>query len=498
MKTHIIYLDQEDNLVSITDKLSWGKAQRVLLVFPPSPCFKIQKIELLLIKRATKKMGFLLGIVSRKKNIKKLALEVGIPVFKSIKYAQRKKWKAPVSYRYNHFSRKSVSEIKKKDFGFKTKEPDWMNFLWVRLLFFSLGVLSVLLVLILFIPSAKIKLNLQDQEQTIFLQIEANEAVEVVNLSGIIPVHTIDVSVEGTRLVKINTRTSVPDKYSIGKILFTNLTENKVGIPLGMIITRLDNSGIRFEVIEKGDLQGGVGQTIELPIRALTPGKAGNMEANSLGSLIGDIGTSLLANNPNPSYGGTDIMTKMANEIDRSELKDQLESDLRDEAIQSAQELLSEGDILFPETIKLEEIIKETYVPIAGQPGDRLSIDLKISYSIQYAEHSDLVMLGETVLNADLPEGYLPLSGDYIKFDLLKNPSTDSKGTTTLSLKAHRRVIREINSLKISGLINGLSAHDAYKFLNEEYGLDIRPVIVISPYWWNRVPIVPLRIAIED
>jgi len=498
MKTHIINLDQEDNLVSITDKLSWGKAQRVLLVFPPSPCLKIQKIELLLIKRATKKMGFLLGIVSRKKNIKKLALEVGIPVFKSIKYAQRKKWKAPVSYRYNHFSRKFVSEIRKKDFGFKTKEPDWMNFLWVRLLFFSLGVLSVLLILILFIPSAKIKLNLQNQGQMMFLQITANEAVENVNLSGIIPVHTIDVSVEGTRLVNINTKTSVPDKYSVGKILFTNLTENKVVIQLGTIITRLDNSGIRFEVIEKGELPGGVGQTIELPIRALTPGKAGNMEANSLGSLIGDIGTSVSAINPNPSNGGTDIITKMASEIDRSELKDQMESDLRVKAIQSAQEQLAEGDILFPETIKLEEILKETYVPIAGQPGDRLCIDLKVSYTIQYAEHSDLVMLGETVLNAGLPEGYLPLPGDYIKFDLLNKPTTNSKGTTTLSLKAYRRIIREINSLKISSHIMGLSIHDAYQFLNEEYGLDIKPVIQISPSWWKRVPIVPLRIAITD
>jgi hypothetical protein len=245
-------------------------------------------------------------------------------------------------------------------------------------------------------------------------------------------------------------------------------------------------------------LPGGVGQTIELPIRALTPGKAGNMEANSLGSLIGDLGTSLSAINPDPSYGGTDSLTKMASVRDRSELKSQLESDLRVAAIQSAQEQLAEGDILFPETIKLGEILKETYVPIAGQPGDRLSMELKVTYSIQYAEHSDLVMLCETVLNAGLPEGYLPLSGDYIKFDLLKKPTTDSKGTTTLSLKAHRRIIREINNLKISGFIKGLSTHDAYKYLIEEYGLDIKPVIEISPLWWNRVPIVPLRIAVVN
>ena len=498
MKTHIIHLEQDDNVVSITDKLSWGKAQRVLLVYPPSLGLNLQKIDLLLIKRAAKRMGFSLGIVSRTKIVKMLAVEVSIPVFKSIKHAQRRTWTALYSDEKNFLSRKSVSEIMEKILKGKTKEPEWMNLLGVRLVLFSLGVLSVLLIFLLFIPSAKIKLNIQDQTQTMILHITADETVDIVNLSGIIPVNTKIVSVEGTHLVNINSRTNVPDKFSVGKIQFTNLTEKKIGIPLGSIIARLDNSGIRFDVTEKGDLTGGVGQTIELPIRALTPGEAGNMEANSLGSLIGDLGTSLLAINPDPTYGGTDRITKMANESDRSELFNLLESDLRVDALNSAQEQLSEGDIIFPKTVKIGEILNETYVPIAGQPGDRLSLELKISYTIQYAEYSDLVKLGESILKADLPEGYEPLSGGLIYFDLLKSPTTNSKGTTILSLRAHRKIIREIKPLNISRLVKGLSIHDTYEILEEVYGSEIKPAVEISPSWWLRLPIVTLRIAVVD
>ncbi len=498
MKTHIIHLDHDDNVVSITDKLSWGKAQRVLLVYPHSQGLNLRKIDLLLIKRAAKRMGFSLGIVSRTKSVKLLALEVRIPVFKSIKLAQRRTWAALSSGEKKFLFRKSATEIRKIGLEAKIKEPGWKNRIGVRLFFFSLGVLSVFLIILLFIPSAKIKLNLQAQTQMMIINLNVDETVDNVNLSGIIPVHKKNVTVEGIRLVNINSRTSLPDKYSVGKIFFTNLTENKVRIPLGLIISRLDKSGVRFEVIETGDLQAGVGQTIELPVRALTPGQAGNMEANSLGSIIGDLGTSLLAINPDPTFGGTDRIAKMANESDRNSLLSLLESDLRVEALKSAQEQLAKGDIILPETIKISEILKEIYVPIAGQPGDRLSLELRVSYSMQYTEYSDLVTLGETVLNAGLPAGYLPQVGDNIIFNLLKNPTTNSNGTTTLRLQAHRKIIKEINGFYITRLVKGLSTQEAYNIINEKFGPETKPVVELSPSWWPRLPIVTLRIAVFD
>jgi len=498
MKTHLIHLEQDDNVISITDKLSWGKAQRILLVYPSTSGLNLQKIDLLLIKRAAIKQGFSLGIVSRLNDVKSLAAALDIPVFKSIKHAQRITWAAFVSDGKNNIERKPAAEIRKMGLEAKTSEPKWRTFIGVRLFFFSLGVLAVLLIYLLFIPSANIKLNIPDHKQSITLAITTDETIEFVNLSGTIPVHINNIDVEGTRLASINSKTKVPDKFSVGKILFTNLTEAQIEIPLGTIIARLDNSGIRFETIEMGDLSAGIGQTIILPIRALTPGEAGNMEANSLGSLIGDLGSSVSAVNPEPSFGGTDRITNLAIESDRDELFSILEDDLKVKAIQASQAQLAEGNIIFPDTVMVEEVLEENYVPAIGQPGDRLSLDLKLLYSMQYAAYSDLVRIGEPALKAELPDGYVFSPGSSINFELLNKPTTNPNGTTTLTLQASQNINRAVNGLYIPQLVQGLSVQDSYKILEEKLGSEIKPVIEISPSWWPWLPIATLRIAVGN
>jgi len=495
MKTHLIHLDQDDNVNSIIDKLLWGKASRILLVFPTSPGFNLKKIDLLLIKRAAKKQGFSLAIVSRLNEVKLLASEVQIPVYKSINHAQRRTWTSEISD-ISIIERKSSEDI--KNFGMQAKlvEPAWKNLIGIRLLFFSLGVLAVLTLSLLFIPSATIKLDLPIYTQSITMKVIADENVDTVNLSGTVPIHIKKIEVEGTRLASVTTKANVPDKYSVGRILFTNLTASLVEIPLGTIISRLDNTGIRFETIEKGELQAGVGQTMLIPVRALTPGEAGNMQANSLGSLIGDLGSSISAINPDPVTGGTDKISIIASERDRNELFSFLESDLKTQAIQAAQDQLALGDIIFPDTVKIEEILEQVFVPAVGQPGDRLSLDLRLIYIMQYSSYSDLVQLSEPALKADLPDGYVPLADKPVVFNLLSGPTPYNDGTTGFSIQANRNIMRSVDQFYISQIVQGLSVEEAINILKEEYGQDSKPVVDISPSWWSWFPIVTLRIAI--
>jgi hypothetical protein len=496
MKTHIIHLEHHDNVISITDKLSWGKAQRVLLVYPSSRVLILQRIDLVLIQRAAKNMGFSIGLVSKSKDVRRLASELIIPVFKSIKDAQHRTWIANGLGKKKNYEWRPPKDIRSMGLEAKLKEPDWKSHIGIRLSFFSLGVLAVLVISLLFVPSAVIHLKLSDQIQSISMLVAANETVEDVNLLGTIPAHTISVDVEGSRLVNINSETKVPDKSATGKITFTNLTEEPVVIPAGTIVTRLDNAGIRFETTEKGEVAAGIGEKVDLSIRALTPGEVGNMEANSLGSLVGDLGTSLLAINPAPTYGATDRFTAMATKSDRSDLFNSLETELRLKAIQEAQALLPEGDIIFPDTVKIEVNLQENFVPAVGQPGDRLSLYLMLSYTMQYVEYSDLVRLAEPALNDGLPEGYIPVVDGSINIEILKQPSTNTLGTTNMNLQVSQEIRKEIDSLYLSRLVQGLTAIKAYKILEAKFGPDTKPLIEITPSWWPWLPIVALRIAI--
>jgi hypothetical protein len=496
MKTHIIHLDQDDNVVSITDKIAWGKAQRVLLIYPPSLDLKLQKIDFLLILRSAKKKGFSLALVSRVKNVKELAGELNIPVFRSIKNAQRRNWASSDSVIIDRSARQSSTDLRQIGLDAKPKGSKWKEQTGFRLFFFSMGVMAVLLISIIFIPSAVVHLDVTDKIQMENLEVTALDTIGIVNLSGVIPAYTLTIEVTGDRVVSVNTKTKIPDKYSVGVILFTNLTEGEIEIPLGTIITRLDNSGIRFETTQRGVVASGVGETLELPIRALTPGEVGNLEANSLGSLVGDLGASLSATNPESTFSGADRITNSPDQADRNGLFDMLEAELKIKAIQAAQDQLSEGVVIFPDTVKLENRLYEIYVPSAGQPGDRLALDLKLSYTLQYSTFTDLEKLGQATLNAGMPEGYVPLSESTIKFDLLSPPITNSLGGTTISFQVNQKIRKDISLIKISQLIQGASLEESYRILEEEFGEEIKPFVELSPSWWPWLPIVTLRIDI--
>lgn len=497
MKTHIIHLDHDDNVVSIKDKVSWGKAKRVLLIFPPSLDLNLQKIDLLLIQRASKKGGFSLGLVSRVKSLRKLADELKIPVFRSIKLAQRRTWEPVASNKVVRSLRKPVKDLRQFGLDIKPREPKWKEAIGFRLFFFSIGVMAVLIISIMFIPSADIQLNVTEHVQMETLEVIAVDSIGIVNLSGVIPAYTLTIAVSGERVVGVDTKTKIPDKFSVGIINFTNLTEGEIEIPVGTIISQIDNSGIRFETTQRGVVAPGIGNTVDVPIRAITPGEAGNLEAYSLGSLVGDLGASLSATNPAPTISGSDRIAFSPDQNDRNELFVLLESELKEKAIQDGRDQLSKGDIIFPDTIKLEDVLQEIYVPTAGQPGDRLALSLKLSYTMQYSAYSDLETLGQAALNAGLPEQFKPISGNSITFNLIDPPTTNSLGSTSLSLQVNQKIRRDISPTEITQLVQGLTLPKTHKILDEEWGDETEPVIDISPSWWPWLPIVPLRIDIS-
>jgi hypothetical protein len=496
MKAHIIQLDQHDNVLSISDKMSWGKAKRVLLVYPPSGELILRKIDLLLIQRAAQKMGFTISLVSIPKDIQKLANDLNIPFFRSINDAQRMKWKAR-SKKNIPYDPKPFYGLQKVHLDRKPKGSDWQSQVGARFIIFSIGVLAVILIALLFIPSAVIHLNLSEQRQSISFQVDANESVNDVNFTGSIPSDKISVEMEGTKQTNVFSQVEVPDKNAYGLIRFTNLSDEMVLIPAGTIVAQLNNPGIRFYTTVTGEVLAGSGNTIDVPIQALTAGKIGNLEVNSIGSLIGDLGIKLTVTNPEPTIGGTNLVTTKATETDRENLFNSLEAELRNQAIQKIRSSLVEGDIIFTDTILLEKTVEEVYVPTDDQPGEQLSLKLKLIYSIRYAEYSDLLKLAFPTLRSNLPSDYTEVNNSMV-IEPLGQPETNSTGTTIIEMEFTQRIKRIIDLISLSRLVQGVKLKEAYNLLHGKYENEMNPIIEIDPSWWPRLPIVPLRIVVLD
>ena len=495
MKTQVVHLELHDDVVSVRDKMSWAKTARILLVWPPRRRILERTLDLLLLQRHAAGLGAQLGLVTRSAEICRAAGELGIPFFKNIAEAQNKPWRKRTSHpkptrrnpRPDTFERRAEAS---------PPGPAWQANVATRLTFFTLGVLAVLAVVLLFIPSATVSLYPKLQTQELTLQVSASQSATSVNMAGSLPAHEISIVVEGSQFAQATGQASVPDKPAQGVVRFRNLTTTVVGIPAGTVIRTMTEPAVRFVTMQDGVAEGGVGKTIGIPVRAVDPGLAGNLAADTLVAIQGDLGTELAVANPEPTSGGTErtVATPAADE--RARLRAVLLADLRQQALDQFAQSLSPGDLPFPDTIKTSQTLNETYQPEEGQPGEILTLTMQVEISIEYVQASDLNMLAATALDAGLTNEMLPVA-DTMNIVITNKPASRAGGVTNFEIHASRTLKPNINLSSTTRALQGLSPIEAGQRLESMLPLDSPPQIQLVPSWWPWLPFLQFRITIN-
>jgi hypothetical protein len=495
MKTQVVHLELHDDVVSVRDKMSWAKTARILLVWPPRRRILERTLDLLLLQRHAAGLGAQLGLVTRSAEIRRAAGELGIPFFKNIAEAQNKPWRKRTSHpkptrrnpRPDTFERRAEAS---------PPGPAWQANVATRLTFFTLGVLAVLAVVLLFIPSATVSLYPKLQTQELTLQVSASQSATSVNMAGSLPAHEISIVVEGSQFAQATSQASVPDKPAQGVVRFRNLTTTVVGIPAGTVIRTMTEPAVRFVTMQDGVAEGGVGKTIDIPVRAVDPGLAGNLAADTLVAIQGDLGTELAVANPEPTSGGTERTVAMPAADERARLRAVLLADLRRQALDQFTQNLSPGDLPFPDTIKTSQTLNETYQPEEGQPGETLTLTMQVEISIEYVQASDLNMLAATALDAGLTNEMLPVA-DTMNIVITHKPASRAGGVTNFEIHASRTLKPNINLSSTTRALQGLSPIEAGQRLESMLPLDSPPQIQLVPSWWPWLPFLQFRITIN-
>ena len=495
MKTQVVHLELHDDVVSVRDKMSWAKTARILLVWPPRRRILERTLDLLLLQRHAACLGAQLGLVTRSAEIRRAAGELGIPFFKNIAEAQNKPWRKRTSHpkptrrnpRPDTFERRAEAS---------PPGPAWQANVATRLTFFTLGVLAVLAVVLLFIPSATVSLYPKLQTQELTLQVSASQSATSVNMAGSLPAHEISIVVEGSQFAQATGQASVPDKPAQGVVRFRNLTTTVVGIPAGTVIRTMTEPAVRFVTMQDGVAEGGVGKTIDIPVRAVDPGLAGNLAADTLVAIQGDLGTELAVANPEPTSGGTERTVAMPAADERARLRAVLLADLRQQALDQFAQSLSPGDLPFPDTLKTSQTLNETYQPEEGQPGETLTLTMQVEISIEYVQASDLNMLAATALDAGLTNEMLPVA-DTMNIVITNKPASRAGGVTNFEIHASRTLKPNINLSSTTRALQGLSPIEAGQRLESMLPLDSPPQIQLVPSWWPWLPFLQFRITIN-
>jgi hypothetical protein len=494
LKTQIITLESHDDLISVRDKLSWAKTPRILLVWPKYEKVTLRMLDLKVLQRHADSLGAQLGLVTRRAKVRRDAESLGIPVFASTTKAQRETWpdSAPRVRRIPKAPRRDLRSI--HDSVYEQEAP-WRTSLPGRVLAFTVGVISVLVMVGLFVPRATLTLYPEARTQSVVIPVSASEATESVSVTGLVPAQAISVTVSAEQSLAIVSEISVPTSKAKGVARFTNLSQGEVNIVAGTIVSTATDTPVKFVTLHDTLLDPGIDKFVDVPIEAQEAGVQGNVAADKITLVEGPLGLSISVTNPNPLSGGANSQLIGATDEDRTKLSEVVMDNLRQDAESKVRAQVAPTDLLLPDTFEVAKIVEENFKPAAGQPGKTLVLSMQIEFSARYVLDDDLRQLSLSTLNASVENGFKAVALPAYK--VITDPSTDNSGVSHFELEVTRTLLRQMDEMKVFSIVRGRKAQLIKDELTSSLSLRQEPEIVVTPSWWPWLPLIPFNISVK-
>ncbi|MDX9865196.1 MAG: baseplate J/gp47 family protein [Anaerolineaceae bacterium] len=494
MKTHVVQLEREDDIVSARDKMLWSKAPRILVVWPRRGRVLNRELDISLLKRQSQKLGAELAFVTLDDDVVLYAGEMGIPAFDSVSRAQRSIWKIsrrealPAERPRRDHTLKELAEWNKAvNQPAKMKAP-------VRIGAFFVGVAAVLALGLFLLPGAKVTVQPAEEVQTVNLNVRSNPAVKAPTLAGAVPVSGMTMIVEGQDQIPASGVLELSDSYAEGEVELTNLTDEAVTVEAGTIVLTTSEPPVRFQTVKNVTVKTGNEDTVLVKVQAVIPGDAGNVAAETILAMEGVSGLALRVSNPAETTGGDNRNVPTPTEQDLRRVTDRLLLSLQESAREDIERVLGESGILMAEPLQVGEILATQQQPDLGEPGDELTLTLQIEYKARYIKREDLVRVAVLAMDAGLRPGYEPVQGTIEIVEVQQTNSGEEIGEWRV---AAARTVRENwqRDAVIRALL-GAKLDEVAEILAAEHQLAGPPAVQMRPGWWPRLPYLPLRIEL--
>jgi hypothetical protein len=498
MKTQIISLQSHDDLVSVRDRMSWAKSPRILLVWPRFERITLRPLDLRLLQHHAAELGAEIGLITRSRSVQRVAQGFDIPVFRTAAKAQREPWPGRASHGIarRRTSVRPASELRAVRRSIRRDGPAWTSNIYARIGFFLAGVLGVLALAAVFVPRVSIVLSPVTRTQEVSLPAEASLAEPSGVVTPSLPAKPLRVTVGAARSARITSRAEVPQTAAQGIAHFENLTLTPLVVPAGTVVYRVTPQGVRYSTLADIRLDGQVGASADVPIRALDLGDLGNSPADTIQGIEGDLALSASVTNPDPVTGGADRSAVVPSESDRQQLRAEVLGILGEQALAELHAMTSPGDLLLPDTVKLDKIVAETFDPPAANPGSRLGLSMTADFTAQFVSRKDLHRFAVASLDSSLPQGFRPLP-QTLQVQVGDAPTTDAQGRSRFTLNSSWTIARDIDTARANMLVRGLSPAAAANRLDSAFPLVRGPQIGLRPAWWPWLPLIPMRINVS-
>jgi hypothetical protein len=499
MKTLVIQLDRTEDPGSIRDKVTWGKASRVLLVWPVNHELLDRKIDLVMVKRTCTSQGSRLGIVCDDPVVCAEADDLQIPIFESVNKAMRKGWDRRRVRWFNTIQpQKPLETMTFEDLRSNRPVPEKERELplYARIILLVAGVLAVLAICLFILPSAEVRVYPVSQAQEMTVEFTVDSGTGGTANPGILHGMLVTTKVDSETSRPATGKTKAPDVKARGTVSFTNPTTKEITIKAQTIVFNNANPPVRYTVLN--DVTVPAEGTVDgAQIEAIYSGSAGNTAENTVTRMDGEIGLQVQMTNPAPITGGTDRDIPAPSTDDIVALR----TDLQNQAVKQAENKLTAElkpeQVLLASSIKAGKIENETLTPQAGEAGQTAKIKQTAEYSALVIDHRQLTEQAGALLKANrLLPGWQISTREPIDVQIVSQDYDRISNTVKLKADIKGQMIPVVDTANIRKVITGRERNLASAMISILVLTDQPAAIEIWPSWMPILPMIESRITV--
>ena len=495
MKVQIIYLDPHDDYVSALDKLSWAKAPRILVVWPRRGRILTRRLDLILLQRNAAQRNAQIGLVTHDPEVRAHAKDLDIPVFDSLNYIPEDGWirHARKQLKEERHRGPPPADLLTPPATATTSQSNIINKI-IHLSLTALALSVLLLLAAVIVPSAEITLTplTHTQELELFLSMEST--LQIVEDPGSIPARWEHMNVEGSLRLPTTGSITVPSDHATGTVIFTSLTADPITLPSNTGLRASTSDDIRYVTIEQVSLPGEEDAQTSAEVQAVSPGQAGNLDADMIDTVEGALGQLVAVTNPEPLTGGSDEIRAAVANIDRNILMQTLKHQLIEQATTELSGILNADEALVEDSARVTRILDQHYDRQVGDPADSLELNLLLDIAGLIYQPADIETAAGMALEDELPLSTLPVPGT-LNIEILSDPKVESGDGGSLTIIASQGIYEKIDFIHLQDRVRARPPEEAASILTNLVDLSTKPQIRIIPQWFPRLPWLGMRIT---
>ncbi len=485
----IIYLEVDDDILTIRDRLRRTQSRQVLMVVPPKCQGLRRQLDFRLLSRQAAALQLDLVLISGDATLRDLAIAEGLTVFSRLSLGRRM---ARSERRWNTHHLPGLEGLLSR--LAHQQKPRWWN--WV------LGPLAIVMVLgtllwsgVMILPSATIHVTPAREPVGVSLVVEANPMQRYVDWDRLcLPARYVQVDVVEHVEVETTGYANVAADKAVGTVLFVNKTQRQVMVPAGTQVSTSAGTPIIFVTTAAVTLPAR-GQA-HAPIEAVEGGPSGNVGPMLINRIVGPLSASVSVINERGTGGGSSTQARRVTHGDKQRATDILMEKLVQKAYNELLPQL-EGEFLPIETLQVNPwSVQTNYDHHVDDKADKLAAEMRGSVWGMVISEEAALEIARRALERQVRGGFhiLPESTHFKIGEVVE--VSDETLTVRFVVEGVGLMEAEIDQPLIRRAIAGRPIDEALVYLRQTLPVESEPLLYVEPKWMIRVPWMSFRIHI--